>query len=273
MDFFLSLASSDFFFQCSAKRSKSFLFHSSVFYKLFHFQKLSASSDSSDEHCEKSSSVLYSVQMSTASTVYESCYSRSSCLDDEFLSATSSPLSSSNSTTYVLLIPSVYYLYFFISKYERINCSLESNPILFASFNGSVETVIIRVRNNEISSHYSLSSEKVFLLFFFVILYLISIHFCFSGTIPFFFLFFQEINLNFDGLCVFLTPSQLNILKKFFAAIAKPPNSGLFKLLRSILYSYLYFGDFLSSEVYRMCFRWHTMRFRETNVYARLSAG
>uniref|UniRef100_A0A8R1XUQ5 Autophagy-related protein 2 n=1 Tax=Onchocerca volvulus TaxID=6282 RepID=A0A8R1XUQ5_ONCVO len=133
-------------------------------------KKLSASSDSSDEHCEKSSSVLYSVQMSTASTVYESCYSRSSCLDDEFLSATSSPLSSSNSTT------------------------LESNPILFASFNGSVETVIIRVRNNEISSHYSLSSEK-------------------------------EINLNFDGLCVFLTPSQLNILKKFFAAIAKPPNS------------------------------------------------
>ncbi|VDK70104.1 unnamed protein product [Onchocerca ochengi] len=133
-------------------------------------KKLSASSDSSDEHCEKSSSVLYSVQMSTASTVYESCYSRSSCLDDEFLSATSSPLSSSNSTT------------------------LESNPILFASFNGSVETVIIRIRNNEISSHYSLSSEK-------------------------------EINLNFDGLCVFLTPSQLNILKKFFAAIAKPPNS------------------------------------------------
>ncbi|KAM3726481.1 Autophagy-related protein [Dirofilaria immitis] len=128
-------------------------------------KKLSASSDSSDEHCEKSNSV----QMSTASTVYESCYSRSSCLDDEFPFATSSPLSS-NSTT------------------------LESNPVLFASFNGSVETVIVRVRNNEISSQYALSSEK-------------------------------EINLNFDGLCVFLTPSQLTILKTFFIGIAKPSSN------------------------------------------------
>lgn len=48
----------------------------------------------------------------------------------------------------------------------------------------------------------------------------------------FYHFFFQEISLNFDGLCVFLTPSQLNILKTFFAAIAKPPsNSGLFEQL------------------------------------------
>ncbi|MCP9266110.1 hypothetical protein DINM_021586 [Dirofilaria immitis] len=71
---------------------------------------------------------------------------------------------------------------------------LESNPVLFASFNGSVETVIVRVRNNEISSQYALSSEK-------------------------------EINLNFDGLCVFLTPSQLTILKTFFIGIAKPSSN------------------------------------------------
>ncbi|KAL3981997.1 ATG C terminal domain family protein [Acanthocheilonema viteae] len=131
-------------------------------------KKLSASSDSSDEHCEKNGGVLCSVQMSTASTIYESCYSRNSCMEDEFPSVTSSPLSSSSNTT------------------------LESNPVLFASFSGSVETVIVRVRNNEISSQYAFSSEK-------------------------------EISLNFDGLCVFLTPSQLNILKTFFSAIAKPP--------------------------------------------------
>uniref|UniRef100_A0AAF5PGR6 Autophagy-related protein 2 n=2 Tax=Wuchereria bancrofti TaxID=6293 RepID=A0AAF5PGR6_WUCBA len=133
-------------------------------------KKLSGSSDSSDEHCEKRDSMLYSIQMSATSTIYESCYSPSSYMEDEFPFATSSPLSSSNSTT------------------------LESNPVLFASFSGSVETVIVRVRNNEISSQYSLSSEK-------------------------------EISLNFDGLCVFLTPSQLSILKTFFAAIAKPPSN------------------------------------------------
>ncbi|CAG9531831.1 unnamed protein product [Cercopithifilaria johnstoni] len=134
-------------------------------------KKLSAS-DSSDEHCEKNGGVLCSIQMSTASTIYESCYSRNSCMEDDFPSTTSSPLSSSASTT------------------------LESNPVLFASFNGNVETVIVRVRNNEISSQYALSSEK-------------------------------EISLNFDGLCVFLTSSQLNILKTFFSAIARPPpNSG-----------------------------------------------
>ncbi|VDK89074.1 unnamed protein product, partial [Litomosoides sigmodontis] len=131
-------------------------------------KKLSACSDSSNEHCEKNGGVLCSVQTSTTSTIYESCYSRNSCTEDEFPSATSSPLSSSNGTT------------------------LESNPVLFASFSGSVETVIVRVRNNEISSQYALSSEK-------------------------------EISLNFDGLCVFLTASQLNILKTFFAAITKPP--------------------------------------------------
>ncbi|KAK6110251.1 ATG C terminal domain family protein [Brugia pahangi] len=133
-------------------------------------KKLSGSSDSSDDHCEKSDSMLYSIQMSATSTIFESCYSRNSCMEDEFPFATSSPLSSSSSTT------------------------LESNPVLFASFSGSVETVIVRVRNNEISSQYSLSSEK-------------------------------EISLNFDGLCVFLTPSQLSILKTFFAAIAKPPSN------------------------------------------------
>uniref|UniRef100_A0A915PI46 Autophagy-related protein 2 n=1 Tax=Setaria digitata TaxID=48799 RepID=A0A915PI46_9BILA len=117
-------------------------------------KKLSASSDSSDGHCEKSNNGLCTVQMSTASTIYESCYSRNSCVEDEFPSATSSPLSSSSSTT------------------------LESNPVVFASFSGSVETVIVR-----------------------------------------------EISLNFDGLCVFLTPSQLNILKIFFAAIGRPSST------------------------------------------------
>ncbi|EFO23860.2 hypothetical protein LOAG_04624 [Loa loa] len=133
-------------------------------------KKLSASSDSSDEHCEKGGSMLCSVQISATSTIYESCYSRNSYMEDEFPSATSSPLDSSSSTI------------------------LESNPVMFASFSGSVETVIVRVRNNEISSQYTLSSEK-------------------------------EISLNFDGLCIFLTPSQLTILKTFFAAIAKPPSN------------------------------------------------
>lgn len=45
-----------------------------------------------------------------------------------------------------------------------LNSRLESNPVLFASFGGGVETVIVRVRNNEISVQGTMSSEKVFFL-------------------------------------------------------------------------------------------------------------
>lgn len=85
---------------CSGKS----LFHSPKFTNYFCFQKLSTCLDSSDEHCEKNGGVLCSVQTSTTSTIYESCYSHNSYTEDEFPSATSSPLSSSDGTTYVLLI-------------------------------------------------------------------------------------------------------------------------------------------------------------------------
>ncbi|VDN24681.1 unnamed protein product [Gongylonema pulchrum] len=104
-------------------------------------KKPPASSNSSPEQWDKSSGVSYSMHSTTASTIYESCYSHQNCMDDELPSSAS---------------------------------SLESNPVLLASLSGGVDTVIVR-----------------------------------------------EINISVDSLCVFLTPSQLCILKTFFDAFTR----------------------------------------------------
>ncbi|VDM95918.1 unnamed protein product [Thelazia callipaeda] len=127
-------------------------------------RKLSASLNGTHEQSEKND-VLSSVHM-PVSSIFESCYSHNSSVGDNFDSHISQSKSSYNDT-------------------------YESNPVLCASFSSSIETVVVRMRNNAISSQSTVLSEK-------------------------------EINLNFDGLCVFLTPSQLKILETFFSTIFRP---------------------------------------------------